>query len=79
MVRVMVRGAAVELRSAVRVAALHRGCGLGEAMMRWSIDEAGPRGASLMQLTTDKSRGAAHRFYQRLGFVASHEGLKLTF
>jgi hypothetical protein len=47
-------------------------------MMRWSIDDAGRRGASLMQLTTDKSRGDAHRFYQRLGFVASHEGLKLT-
>lgn len=62
---------------AVRVADHYRSRGLGEAMFRWAIDEARRRGCSLVQLTTDKSRADAHRFYARLGFVASHEGLKL--
>lgn len=62
---------------AVRVADRYRGRGLGEAMFRWAIDEARRRGCSLVQLTTDKSRADARRFYARLGFVASHEGLKL--
>ena len=62
---------------AVRVADRYRSRGLGEAMFRWAIDEARRRGCSLVQLTTDKSRADAHRFYARLGFVASHEGLKL--
>lgn len=62
---------------AVRVAGAVRGTGLGSAMMRWAIGEARSRGCSLVQLTTDKSREDAHRFYARLGFVASHEGLKL--
>ncbi|MHA7125418.1 hypothetical protein ACRTEC_03385 [Janibacter indicus] len=35
------------------------------------------RGATLVQLTSDKRRGDAHRFYERLGYVASHEGFKL--
>ena len=39
-------------------------------MMQWAIDEARRRGCALVQLTTDKSRTDAHRFYQRLGFVA---------
>jgi len=63
---------------AVRVAAGHRGRGLGAAMLGWAIAEARRRGCALVQLTTDKSRDAAHRFYERLGFVASHEGMKLV-
>ena len=55
----------------------HRGQGLGAAMIGWAIEEARRRGCALVQLTTDKSRADAHRFYERLGFVASHEGLKL--
>ncbi len=55
-----------------------RGSGLGAAMMTWAVDEARRRGCALVQLTSDKSRTGAHRFYQRLGFVASHEGMKLT-
>ena len=47
-------------------------------MLGWAIDEARRRGCRLVQLTTDKSRGEAHRFYAELGFVASHDGLKLT-
>jgi GNAT superfamily N-acetyltransferase len=55
-----------------------RGRGVGEAMMRWAIDEARRRGAYRIQLTTNKVRKRAHRFYERLGFVASHEGMKLV-
>ncbi|HEY6745515.1 MAG TPA: GNAT family N-acetyltransferase [Mycobacteriales bacterium] len=62
---------------AVRVAESHRGQGLGSAMIRWALAEAGRRGCALVQLTTDKRRADAHRFYERLGFVASHEGMKL--
>ena len=61
----------------VRVSSKHRGHGLGNLMMGWAIDESRRRGCALVQLTTDKSRTDAHRFYQRLGFEASHEGMKL--
>jgi ribosomal protein S18 acetylase RimI-like enzyme len=47
-------------------------------MLGWAIAEARRRGCALVQLTTDKSRDAAHRCYERLGFVASHEGMKLV-
>lgn len=63
---------------AVRIAADRRGSGLGEAMFAWAIAECRKRGCALVQLTTDKSRPDAHRFYDRLGFVASHEGYKLA-
>lgn len=63
---------------AVRVSDVLRGKGVGALMIQWAIDQARERGCSLVQLTTDKSRTAAHRFYERLGFVASHEGMKLT-
>jgi GNAT superfamily N-acetyltransferase len=61
----------------VRVAAAYRSRGLGAALMTWAINEARRRGCVLVQLTSDKSRAAAQRFYLRLGFVASHEGMKL--
>ena len=61
----------------VRVAANHRSRSLGVAMFQWAIDEARRRGCALVQPTTDKSRADAHRFYERLGFTASHEGFKL--
>jgi ribosomal protein S18 acetylase RimI-like enzyme len=61
---------------AVRIAASERGSGLGQQMMQWAITECRARGCSLVQLTSDKSRDGAHRFYERLGFVASHEGFK---
>jgi GNAT superfamily N-acetyltransferase len=63
---------------AVRVAGGLRGQGIGNLMVRWAIDESRRRGCTLVQLTTHKSRTAAHRFYERLGFDASHEGMKLT-
>jgi len=62
---------------AVRVAEAHRGARIGEAFFEWAIGQCRERGCSLVQLTTDKSRGSAHRFYERLGFTASHEGYKL--
>lgn len=61
----------------VRIAASRRGEGLGRAMFEWAIEEARGRGCSLVQLTTDKKRADAQRFYASLGFVASHEGMKL--
>lgn len=55
-----------------------RSRGIGEAMMRWAIDEARRRGCFRVQLTSNKARLRAHRFYERLGFVASHQGMKLS-
>jgi GNAT superfamily N-acetyltransferase len=46
-------------------------------MIDWAIAQAGARGCRLVQLTTDRRRTDAHRFYASLGFVASHEGMKL--
>jgi GNAT superfamily N-acetyltransferase len=71
------RGALRAQVEAVRVAASHRSRGLGAAMFEWVIDEARRRGCPIVQLTTDKTRPDAHRFYERLGFTASHEGYKL--
>jgi GNAT superfamily N-acetyltransferase len=71
------RGALRAQIEAVRVAESTRGSGLGAAMMTWAIEESRRRGCALVQLTSDKSRADAHRFYERLGFVASHEGMKL--
>jgi ribosomal protein S18 acetylase RimI-like enzyme len=62
---------------AVRVAGDLRGRQIGEAMMRQVIALARERGCALVQLTTNKARDDAQRFYRRLGFVASHEGMKL--
>jgi GNAT superfamily N-acetyltransferase len=63
---------------AVRIAAGQRGAGLGRQMMEWAIAQCRARGCGLVQLTSDKGRRDAHRFYDNLGFVASHEGYKLT-
>ena len=62
----------------VRIAAAHRGGGLGRLMFEWAIDECRQRGCGLVQLTTDKTRADALRFYESLGFQASHEGMKLA-
>ncbi|MGI9202519.1 MAG: GNAT family N-acetyltransferase [Woeseiaceae bacterium] len=61
----------------VRIAARFRGQGLGSEMVEWAIAECHRRGCGLVQLTTDKDRKDALRFYTALGFTASHEGLKL--
>ena len=62
---------------AVRVQRGWRGRGIGAQMMRWAIQEAHQRGCHLLLLTSDISRKDAHRFYERLGFVASNVGMKL--
>ena len=71
------RGALRLQLEAVRVATSHRGRGVGEAMFRWAVEEAERLGCALVQLTTDRSRLDAHRFYERLGFEPSHRGYKL--
>jgi ribosomal protein S18 acetylase RimI-like enzyme len=62
---------------AVRVAAAHRGRGLGREMITWAVGQAKQRGCGLVQLTSDKRRSEAIRFYESLGFTATHEGMKL--
>ncbi len=64
---------------AVRIRKDKRGEGIGQTVFEWAIDRARERGAHLLQLTTDKKRPDALRFYERLGFQATHEGLKLHF
>lgn len=71
------RGALRAQIEAVRVHESFRGGGLGTAMFEWAIGEARRHGCALVQLTTDKARTDAIRFYDRLGFTSSHEGLKL--
>lgn len=62
---------------AVRVRSDQRSNGLGGAMIEWAVQEGKRRGVGLVQLTSDRTREDAHRFYDRLGFVASHVGYKL--
>jgi GNAT superfamily N-acetyltransferase len=62
---------------AVRVAADQRGQRLGRRLIEWAIEVARGQGCGLVQLTSDKQRPDAIRFYESLGFTASHEGLKL--
>jgi GNAT superfamily N-acetyltransferase len=71
------RGATRALIEAVRVRSDQRGSGLGRRLAEWAIAAARERGAAVVQLTSDASRVDAHRFYERLGFVASHVGMKL--
>ena len=63
---------------AVRVRSDRRGSGLGEEVFRWAIDQAREQGCRLVQLTTNANRTDARRFYARLGFEASHIGMKLA-
>jgi len=62
----------------VRIASQRRGRGLGRLLFDWVFGECRRRGCALVQLTTDKRRTDARRFYESLGFTASHEGMKLT-
>ncbi len=64
---------------AVRIREDRRGEGVGETAFKWAINRARERGAHLLQLTTDKKRPEALKFYEKLGFKASHEGMKLHF
>ncbi|HEV7783583.1 MAG TPA: GNAT family N-acetyltransferase [Chitinophagaceae bacterium] len=62
---------------AVRTHSAYRGQGIGEKVMTWAINRAKEKGCHLLQLTADKQRPDAKRFYESLGFTASHEGMKL--
>jgi GNAT superfamily N-acetyltransferase len=64
---------------AVRIREDKRGEGIGEQLFNWAINRAKERGAHLLQLTTDKQRPEALKFYEKLGFIASHEGMKIHF
>lgn len=64
---------------AVRIRSDQRGQGIGETLFKWAINRAKEKGAHLLQLTSDKKRPDAIRFYEQLGFKATHEGMKLHF
>ena len=64
---------------AVRVREDMTGQGIGEKLFRWAIEQAKEKGAHLLQLTSNKKRPEAIKFYKKLGFIASHEGMKLLF
>ncbi|MFH8494084.1 GNAT family N-acetyltransferase [Streptomyces coeruleorubidus] len=72
------RGATRSIIEGVRVHADERGSGLGTQLIEWAIDESRRQGCQLVQLTSDNTRTDAHRFYERLGFTASHTGFKLS-
>jgi len=63
---------------AVHIVPSHRNLGLGGEMIGWAIEQARARGCGIVQLTSNKKRLDAHRFYERLGFAKSHEGFKLA-
>lgn len=71
------RGATRSIIEAVRIQADERGNGLGTELIEWAVEESRRQGCQLVQLTSDASRTGAHRFYERLGFEASHVGFKL--
>ncbi len=62
---------------AVRIRKDQRGKGIGKQMFEWAINRAQQKGAHVLQLTTNKKRPKAIQFYKNLGFVDSHEGMKL--
>lgn len=73
----LARGGAKRLQvEAVRLAPSTRGKGLGTAMFNWAHGWGLRHGAAMAQLTTDKQRVDAHRFYENLGYAATHEGYK---
>ena len=73
------QGARRGLIESVRVASAMRGAGIGEALIRTLIERARAADCRLVQLTTDARRERAHAFYERLGFEATHVGMKLEF
>jgi GNAT superfamily N-acetyltransferase len=71
------RGATRSIIEGVRIHSDERGSGLGTQLIEWAVDQSRRQGCQLVQLTSDKTRTDAHRFYERLGFSASHTGFKL--
>ncbi|MFE2098063.1 GNAT family N-acetyltransferase, partial [Streptomyces sp. NPDC059468] len=68
------KGATRSIIEAVRIHADERGSGLGTRLIEWAVEESRRQNCQLVQLTSDRSRTDAHRFYERLGFTASHVG-----
>ena len=71
------KGATRSIIEAVRIHTDERGSGLGTQLIEWAVEESRRQNCQLVQLTSDSSRTDAHRFYERLGFTASHVGFKL--
>ncbi|MEU6823893.1 GNAT family N-acetyltransferase [Streptomyces atriruber] len=71
------KGATRSIIEGVRVHADERGSGLGTQFIEWAVAESRRQNCQLVQLTSDATRTDAHRFYERLGFSASHVGFKL--
>src|SRR5882757_9074621 len=71
------KGATRSIIEGVRIHADERGSGLGTLLIEWAVDESRRQNCQLVQLTSDATRTDAHRFYERLGFTASHVGFKL--
>ncbi|MEU1404246.1 GNAT family N-acetyltransferase [Streptomyces sp. NPDC005728] len=71
------KGATRSIIEGVRIHADERGSGLGTHLIEWAVEESRRQDCQLVQLTSDTSRTDAHRFYERLGFTASHVGFKL--
>jgi GNAT superfamily N-acetyltransferase len=71
------RGATRSIIEGVRIHADERGSGLGTQLIEWAIEASRDQGCQLVQLTSDRTRTDAHRFYERLGFTPSHTGFKL--
>ncbi|MFG3404193.1 GNAT family N-acetyltransferase [Streptomyces sp. NPDC048142] len=72
------RGATRSIIEGVRIHGDERGSGLGTQLIQWAVDESRRQNCQLVQLTSDATREDAHRFYERLGFTASHVGFKLA-
>lgn len=72
------RGTTRSIIEGVRIHADERGSGLGSRLIEWAIEESRRQSCQLVQLTSDNTRTDAHRFYERLGFTASHVGFKLA-
>ncbi|GFE23410.1 GNAT family N-acetyltransferase [Streptomyces nigrescens] len=71
------RGATRSIIEGVRIHRDERGGGLGTQLIEWAVAESRTLGCQMVQLTSDATRIDAHRFYERLGFEASHLGFKL--
>ena len=67
------------LLEGVHISAAHRNKGLGAELIDWALAQCKSRGCGMAQLTSNKQRLDAHRFYERLGWKKSHEGFKYYF
>ncbi|MFB7375563.1 GNAT family N-acetyltransferase [Streptomyces sp. NPDC056222] len=72
------RGSTRSIIEGVRIHTEERGSGLGTLLIEWAVEESRRQNCQLVQLTSDATRTDAHRFYERLGFEASHLGFKLS-